>query len=244
MFSFRGEPGREAIEGVKGMAPILIGVLPFALVAGASAVDAGFSPAGSSALSLVVFAGAAQLAANHLIGEGSPILVIIGTALIINLRFIMYSASLAPRLNGPRGFRLLMSYMLTDQGYAVTMMRGAQPGASTDQTWYYFGASVIMWMTWQIGTVMGAVLGKVIPASWSLDFAVPLCFMAILVPNLRSRPSLAAGLTAGVASAFLVPILPLQTGLLVSILMGIAAGTTVAMRQGRRTGEKGGGHGR
>lgn len=209
----------------------MVGVAPFALIAGFAGVDAGVSQVQTVAFSVLVFAGAAQLAALELIGRDGATAVVVATALVINARFLMYSASLAPSLRGlGTGRRALVAYLLTDQAFVVSALRYEQreepPGTRLA---YFLGAAVPLWIEWQAGTVVGAVAGAAVPASWSLDFAIPLVFLALLVPAVRDRAGVAA---AGVAAVVAVAAggLRFNSGLLLAAVAGIAAGYVVASK--------------
>lgn len=210
------------------MAPILLGIVPFGLIAGISAVSVGLTPVHGVGMSILVFAGAAQLAALQLIGGDAPFLVVAATALIINARFVMYSASLAPHFHGAStGRKALLAYLLTDQAYAFSIRRYAERGEPISaRLSYYFGAAITLWVTWQTATAVGAFLGASIPEAWSLDFAIPLVFIALLVPAIRDR---ADGAAAGVAAVLAVMLigLPYNLGLPLAAAVGIVAGITV-----------------
>ncbi|CAM4026362.1 AzlC family ABC transporter permease [Deinococcus marmoris] len=217
-------------KGLRAFLPLVPGVMPFGMVAGIAAVQAGFTPLESMAFSLIGYAGSAQLVASQMFGQ-TPVLLIVLATLIVNLRFAMYSASMLPLFDGvPLARRWLLAYSLTDQSYAVTMGR---PATEPDPVAYYTGATALMWLTWQIGTAVGALLGAKIPASWPLEFAVPLSFIALLVPVLRSRPQmLAAGISAVVAVA--AHSLPFRLNLILGAVCGIAAGLLVQRWKGRQ----------
>ncbi len=211
------------LAGFKALSPLILGVVPFALIAGISAISAGLSNKEAIGMSLIIFAGAAQLATVELIGHHASTLVIIFTALIINLRFFMYSASLAPHFQGlPLYLRGGLAYLITDQAFAVSIT-GYSQGCREYKYWYYLGAAIPMWCVWQTGTVAGVYLGTQIPKSWALDFAIPLTFLALLVPSLRDRPSVIAALISGLL-ALLCHELPYNLGLFLGALGGIVAG--------------------
>jgi 4-azaleucine resistance transporter AzlC len=212
------------VAGVLGVLPILVGVVPFGLVAGAAVRQAGFGLAEAMGMSIVVFAGASQIAATTIFGAGAPLWVALGTALIINARMFIYSVSIAPLLaEAPSWARPFLGYMLVDQNYASTMTDGRHRD-DVNVVWYYVGGGVALWVVWQISSVAGALLGPFIPASWGLDFAVPLVFLAMLAPAMKDRTALGVAFATGIASALLVPLLPLQSGLLVAILLGMMFG--------------------
>jgi len=179
-------------------------------------------------MSMIVYAGASQLAALQLIGIGASSLVVITTAIIINLRFFMYSASLAqflPRL--PFRWKIPTAYVLTDQAYAVAVSRyHSQLGEALTESyrhWYYLGAAVVMWMCWQASTLLGVLLGTQVPPELGLDFAIPLTFISLLIPALKSRASIVAALIAGVV-VLLADGFPYNLSLIAAALCGITAG--------------------
>ncbi|WP_394296540.1 AzlC family ABC transporter permease [Halorubrum halophilum] len=209
--------------GVRDVSPLLLGIAPFALVAGIAAVDAGLGLAEAVGMSVIVFAGASQLAAIDLIGSNAPFAVVVGTAVVINLRVVMYSASIAPHFaDYGRRFRAGLAYLLTDQAYALSV---AEYEANPERSrWrYYFGAAAALWVVWQIGTVVGVVVGAGVPDAWGLTFAVPLVFLALLVPAMKDRPTTAAGVAGGTI-AVVAAGLPLNLGLLAGAVSGIAVG--------------------
>ncbi len=219
--------------GARAVAPILLGVAPFAMIYGAVAVAAGVTKAGTMGMSLAVFAGAAQLAAVGLLAKGAPAAVAIFTALVINLRMVMYSASLAPHFSGLSPLeKAPLAYLLTDQAYALSIARFCADGPPVNKPWFYFGAGIALWAVWQCCVAAGAFLGAAIPASWELDFAIPLTFMALVVPAIRDRACGAAALAAGLA-ALAGRVLPYNLGLVLAAVCGIGAGYLFEQRSGR-----------
>lgn len=222
-------------RGVRDVVPMLVGVTPFAVVSGIAAVEAGLDVSQAVGLSVIVFAGASQLAALELLGRDTPIGIVVVTAVVINLRMLMYSASIAPYLRDVSArVRAGLAYVLTDQAYALslTAFRSDRP---VDRTAYYLGVAVALWAVWQVATVGGIVLGSGVPDAWGLEFAVPLIFLALLVPAIEDRQT---GLAAVVGGAVAVAGtgLPLNLGLLVGASGGIAAGLG-ADRLGERDGD-------
>lgn len=145
------------------------------------------------------------------------------TALIINLRFCMYSAALAPHFHGlPLYWRGGLAYLLTDQAFAIAITAYGQ-GRQSFKHWYYLGAALSMWGVWQAGTAAGVFLGTHIPKAWALDFAIPLTFLALLLPTLKDRPSILAAVSAGIL-ALAGHGLPYNLGLFLAALGGIAVG--------------------
>ncbi|GGL49984.1 AzlC family ABC transporter permease [Halocalculus aciditolerans] len=212
--------------GVRDALPLLLGIVPFGLVSGVAAVDAGFSLAQAMGLSVFVFAGASQLAALSLVQEGAPALVVVATAVVINLRMGMYSASLAPHFREyTTRWKAAMAYVLTDQAYALSVAR--YRGGDVDKRPYYLGVALTLWVVWQAATVVGLVVGGGVPESWGLSFTVPLVFLALLVPAVEDRATGVAAAVGAVAGTLGAVYLPLHLGLLAGGLCGVAAGLLV-----------------
>lgn len=222
------------IAGATSVMPILLGIVPFAMISGVAALGVGLAVGPAIVMSVGIFAGAAQLAMVQLLGDGASALVIVLTALVINLRFVMYSASIAPHFQRlPGWWKWPLAYLLTDQAYAVSIVRYDAGEAQRTKPWYYLGAASTLWVTWQVGTVAGLVLGASVPASWSLEFAIPLTFMALLFPAIDDRPSAVAALVGGTVAVVAAP-LAFNLGLIVAAVSGIAAGLFVETWHGLR----------
>ena len=209
-------------RGIRDVTPLVLGIAPFGLVAGIAAVEAGLSPAQAVGMSVVVFAGASQLAALELLGVDAPLAVVVATAVVINLRMLMYSASIAPYFREfATRWKVPLAYVLTDQAYALSIARFRQ--GDPDRRAYYLGAAVTLWVVWQVATVAGVVVGAGVPEAWGLEFAVPLVFLALLVPAMEDRTTSLAAVVGG-AVALAAGGLALDLGLLVGATAGVAAG--------------------
>ncbi len=226
-------PRTEFLNGAKAELPILLGGLPFGMIYGALAVKLGLPPALALAMSSIVFAGSAQFIGTQLIAQGAGGLVIVATTFVVNFRHALYSASVAPFIKQvPLRWKVLLAYLLTDEAYAVTITRFTQPDSSAalNKHWYYFGAGITLWTEWQISTAMGIFVGQLIPESWSLDFTLALTFIALVVPNLKDRASVAAAVSAGIMAAFSYT-WPYKLGLFAAALTGIVVGMLVEQRR-------------
>lgn len=211
--------------GVRDSLPILIGIAPFAVVTGIAAVEAGLTFTQAVGMSVIVFAGASQLAALELIGGNAPLAVVVATAVVINLRMVMYSASIAPRFaQYAARTRGALAYLLTDQAYALSIAEFTR-NEDRDRARYYVGAGGAIWLVWVLGTVVGVVVGTGVPESLGLTFAIPLVFLALLVPTMKDRPTTIA---AGVGGAVTVAVagLPFNLALPVGATVGVIAGVT------------------
>lgn len=211
--------------GIRAELPILVGVFPFGLIYGALARNAGLAPLPAQLMSSIVFAGSSQFVAAKLIAEAAPGLVIVLTIAVVNMRHMLYSASVAEYIRDlPLRWKVLLAYLLTDECYAPTIVHYEVDGVKPDSHWFFLGAGLALWLTWQVSSALGIFAGAAIPASWRLDFALPLTFLAIVVPVLKDFPVVAAALTAGIV-ALLAFGLPYKLGLIVAAFIGILVGT-------------------
>lgn len=187
-------------------------------------VGAGLSPWLAAVMSVVVFAGTAQLAALPLLAAGAPLGVIFLASLILNLRFLLYSLSISPHLRGLGPWsRWLAGYFLSDNGYAHAIARIASQPAAPGHAEYFMGACTAIWVTWQSATVVGIAVGAGVPASWSLEFVVVLTFTALAVTSIRDGAAAAAAFAAGITAIAAID-LPYRLGLIAAAIAGIAAG--------------------
>ena len=217
--------------GVRAEFPLLIGVFPFGLLYGALALAAGIPAAAAQMMSSIVFAGSSQFVAAQLIRDSAPGLVIVLTIAVVNLRHMLYSASIAPYVERlPGRWKTVLAYLLTDEAYAATILQYKEEGVTPTGHWFFFGAGLALWTTWQISSGLGIFLGTALPASWPLDFAVPITFIAMVVPVLKDKPIVAAALSAG-AVALLAYGLPFKLGLILAALVGILSGTLLEIRR-------------
>jgi len=218
---------REFWNGVRDEAPILLGVVPFGLLFGALAISAHLSSLAAQAMSSIIFAGSAQFIAAQLIGTGTSGLVILMVVFVVNLRHALYSASVAPFIKGLNTtWKLLLAYLLTDEAYAVTITHYNREGDSPDRHWYFLGAGLTLWSSWQLSTAIGIFIGAQIPPNWPLGFILPLTFIALVVPALKDRAGVAAALVAGLVGLVAINF-PYKTGLLAAALIGILTGMLI-----------------
>lgn len=214
----------EFLLGVQAEMPILLGVTPFGMIYGVLATGAGLTSVGAFAMSSIVFAGSSQFVLVQLVSLGTPAMMMILTGFVINLRHALYSASIAPYLQHLSTiWKVILAYLLTDEAYAVTIMRYRKGGQLRYSHYFFLGAGLALWTCWQLSTAAGIFLGTQVPASWGLDFTLALTFIALAVPAIRDRPALYCALSAGI-TALLAWNLPYKLGLIAAALVGIIVG--------------------
>ena len=222
----------EFLAGCRDEAPLQLGVIPFGMLYGIGALAVGMPVWLAQLTSMLVFAGAAQLVIVQMLGAAAGALPIWLTAVLLNLRHMLYSASVAEHVRHlPRRWRVLLAYLLTDEAYAVAILRYARPaGPGPDlRHWYFLGCGLTLWGCWQLSTALGIAFGARIPPEWDIDFAVPLTFIALLTLLVKERAGQAAALVAALAVLALAA-LPYRLGLVLAIVLGLLAGAAVARR--------------
>lgn len=220
------------LRGFLDSLPFYIVVAPFGVIFGAIASELGLTLVEVMGFSVLVIAGASQLAALQLLAENAPTLIVIVTALAVNLRMAMYSASLAPHVGkAPFWMRGLAAYTLFDQPYALSMLAYEnEPDRSpTDKLSYFFGIGMPMACVWYAATLAGALIGDRIPENIGFEFAVPLTFLAVVAPMMKSLAHVAAAATS-VVLVLVLDFMPFGTGLLVAAIVGLVVGALVEAR--------------
>jgi predicted branched-subunit amino acid permease len=211
--------------------PLSVGLVPWALVMGMAMTGAGFSPVQAMGMNLIVFAGTAQLGTLPLIAAAAPLWLIVVTALALNLRFVIFSAAIAPGFRGigaPQ--RWLAGHLLTDGVFATCLDKMLHVDDPRWRLGYYLAPAVWSWLLWQTFALVGIYAAGFIPKQWSLEFMATIALIVLLVPMARVRPMLVAALVGG-GSATLLRDMPLRLGIVVAICAGIAAGFAAERRE-------------
>lgn len=219
-------------QGMLAGLPFVVFAIPFALLFGVVATEAGFNVAEVMGFSLLVIAGAAQFTAVQLMTENAPVWVVLAAALAVNLRMAMYSASLQPHLGTlPFGKRALVAYCNIDQTFAVSSAKFENAPAMTvdDKYSFFMGVMIPVMPLWVIFTYVGAIVGSAIPETLELEFAMPILFLALVGPMLRTLPHVVAAFVSVVASLILAG-LPSGFGVLLAGMVAMAAGAEVERR--------------
>lgn len=218
-------PRSQLWAGIRAELPIALGTIPFGLIFGVLATNAGLPPLLAWSTSQIVFAGSAQFLAIPLLATGTPAVVLIATTFIINLRHMLYSATLSPDAQHlPARWKWLLAYLLTDEAFAPTAVHYADRSVPREHKhWYWLGTGLTLWVTWQTFTGLGIFLGSQLPTDLGLEFTLALTFIGIVVPTLVNRPMWGAAVSAGIV-AILTAGLPYKLGLMAAALVGITVG--------------------
>ena len=217
----------EFFKGAKDILPHHLGVFPFGLVFGVLAIASGLSTIEAILMSSIVFGGASQIVFVQLWSVGVPPFIVGTSVSIVNLRHVLYSASLSQYMRDlPLVWRFLLAYFLTDQTYANGLSRYRAESLSNYDHYYFLGSGVVLWLGWQISTIVGVIAGSTIPENWELSFAIPLTFIAIVVPLLKNTPTIICALTSCLIAIF-GQSLPWNTWIIVAALGGILIGASI-----------------
>ena len=218
---------KEFLLGVSAMLPLLLGVVPFGLVFGVLGISSGLSETETILMSSIVFAGASQVVLAQLWAAGSAHIVIGSSVALINLRHVLYSAAVAQYLGKLNlKWRIILAYLLTDESFAISIKRFTSHGTSRPVHFFMLGAGITLWLTWQASTIIGVIAGSTIPEDWELSFAIPLTFIAIVIPLLRSIPNIVGALTSGLI-ALCGQSLPWNTWIIIAACGGVLMGAFV-----------------
>jgi predicted branched-subunit amino acid permease len=217
----------EFAAGMRDMAGIAVGIAAWGLVTGMAMVQSGMGLPLALLMSLIVFAGSAQLATMPLIASGAPVWVIWATAACVNLRFVIFSASWRPYVIGfPRWQRLRLAYFTADLNYVLFMRRFPEPKPAPEQMPYFWGGALTNWGSWHAASILGIVLADAIPGHWGIGFAGTLALLGLLASLLVSRAAWIAAAVAG-AAAVAAYALPLKLNIVVAIAAAVAIGLLI-----------------
>jgi predicted branched-subunit amino acid permease len=221
-------------EGFQVGLPTLFGLGAWGIVVGVAMVKSGLTVLQASAMTLIVYSGSAQLASLPLIATGAPIGVIFATAFVVNLRFVIFSALLAPHFSQlPLLQRFYLGHISGDLTTALFLQRYPHTAPERGKLSFLKGLLYPSWIAWQVGTFVGIFLGSAVPTEWQLGFAGTLAILCILVPLVMNSAALCGVLVAGIVS-MLAHGLPYKLGLLVAVLVGMVAAIAIEETQERR----------
>lgn len=218
-------------HGARGSFPFLLVVIPFSMLFGVVGTEAGLNLIEVMGFSILVIAGASQFTALQLMHEQAPTIIVLLASLTVNLRMAMYSASLTPYMGrAPIWQRAFMAYFMVDQPYAMSMEQFVREPDMTlgERVSYYFGVAFPVCTAWYIFTASGAIVGRGIPPEYALDFAMPITFLAMVAPGLRTLAHVAAAIVS-VTLALLLAFIPYSGGLLIAAVCAMITGARVEL---------------
>jgi 4-azaleucine resistance transporter AzlC len=217
--------------GQRAVIPSLFGAGAWGMVSGVAMVKGGLTVPWAILMSLLVYAGSAQLAALPLIVAGAPLWVIVATGLITNLRFVIYSAALRPYFaHLPVRQRAALGFFMTDFTFTLFMRHAHEDKRPERRDAWFAGVCTNNWITWQASAITGIVAASYVPTDWGLEFTGTLALVALVGPSLNARPAVVGAIVAAVVALLAYP-LPFKLGLFCGAIAGIAAATLADLTQ-------------
>jgi predicted branched-subunit amino acid permease len=213
--------------GVRYGLPTLFGIGAWGMVIGVAMVKSGLTVLQATGMTLLVFAGSAQLASLPLIAAGAPAWVIFATAVVVNLRFVIFSVLLGPHFSHlPLRQRFCLGYICGDISVALFLQRFPTPVPAPGKLSFLKGLLYPNWLAWQAGSLAGVFVGSAVPTEWGLGFAGTLAILCITVPLVANAAAL-TGVVVALFVSVLAHAMPYKLGLLVAVIVGMAAAMTV-----------------
>jgi predicted branched-subunit amino acid permease len=209
------------LKGIIDVLPLLIPVVPFGIILGAIGIELGFSVLETFATSLIIFGGASQIVFLQLFSGGASSIITITSTFVVNSRHLLYGASLSEYLNKLSiGWKIILSYLLTDQAYAVSNIFFEKNKDNDLKHYYLLGSGFILWFVWQIFTFVGIFLGSIVPEELGLAYTIPLTFISLLVGYFRKLDHLIVILISGILSITLYDV-PLKSYIILSSFLSL-----------------------
>ena len=211
-------------QGVLEELPLQLGVFPFGIIYGVTAIESGLTFFQALLMSSIIFGGASQIAFVQMLSNSTPFGVILTTVGAINSRHLLYSISMVEYLNKLSvSWRITLAYLLTDEAYAVSIRKFINYSNNSIFHYHLLGTGITLFVSWQISTLFGVLIGNDLPEFLDLQFIIPLTFIAIIVPMIKSKSTFLTVITAGI-SALIIKNLDINFWIILSGLFGILAG--------------------
>jgi len=210
------------IKGIIDVSPLMIPVVPFGIIYGVIGMDLDIGPYMTLGLSIIIFGGASQIVLLQLFSGGASSLVILSSVGAVNARHILYGAVLSEHLSGLKlSWKIILSYVMTDQAFAVSNDYFKKNNNNNDQHYHLIGSGFTCWTIWQISTILGIVLGSVVPDELGLSFTISLTFLALLISDFRKFKNIIVMLVSGVVATVGYNIIPFKAYIIIAALSAL-----------------------
>ena len=210
------------IKGIIDVSPLMIPVVPFGIIYGVIGMDLDIGPYMTLGLSIIIFGGASQIVLLQLFSGGASSLVILSSVGAVNARHILYGAVLSEHLSGLKlSWKIILSYVMTDQAFAVSNDYFKKNNNNNDQHYHLIGSGFTCWTIWQISTILGIVLGSIVPEELGLSFTISLTFLALLISDFRKFKNIIVMLVSGVVATVGYNIIPFKAYIIIAALSAL-----------------------
>jgi 4-azaleucine resistance transporter AzlC len=209
-------------KGIIDVSPLMIPVVPFGIIYGVIGMDLGIGPYMTLGLSIIIFGGASQIVLLQLFSGGASSLVILSSIGAVNSRHILYGAVLSEHLSDLKLFwKIILSYVMTDQAFAVSNNYFKKNYKNNNQHYHLLGSGFTCWTIWQVSTVLGIVLGSIVPEELGLSFTISLTFLALLISDFRKFKNIIVMLVSGLVATIGYDTIPFEAYIIVAALSAL-----------------------
>jgi 4-azaleucine resistance transporter AzlC len=218
------------IRGIMDVSPLMIPVFPFGIIYGVIGMDLGIGPYMTLGLSIIIFGGASQIVLLQLFSGGASSLVILSSVGAVNARHVLYGAVLSEHLSGLKlSWKIILSYVMTDQAFAVSNIYFKKNNKNNNQHYHLLGSGFTCWTIWQISTILGIVLGSVVPEELGLSFTISLTFLALLISDFRKFKNIIVMLVSGLVATIGFNSIPFKAYIIVAALTALAVAVLLTL---------------
>ena len=217
-------------KGIIDVSPLMIPVFPFGIIYGVIGMDLGIGPYMTLGLSIIIFGGASQIVLLQLFSSGASSLVILSSVGAVNARHILYGAVLSEHLAGLKlSWKIILSYVMTDQAFAVSNIYFNKNNKNNNKHYHLLGSGFTCWTIWQISTILGIVLGSVVPEELGLSFTISLTFLALLISDFRKFKNIIVMLVSGLVATIGFNSIPFKAYIIVAALTALAVAVLLTL---------------
>jgi 4-azaleucine resistance transporter AzlC len=213
-------------KGIIDVSPLMIPVVPFGIIYGVIGMELGLSPYMTFGMSIIIFGGASQIVLLQLFSGGASSFVIISSVGAVNSRHLLYGAVFSEYLSNLKiSWKIILSYILIDQAFAVSNAYFKKNKKNQNKHYHLLGAGFTCWIIWQISTILGIVLGSVVPEELGLSFAISLTFLALLINDFRKFKNIIVMFVSGLVATIGYTSIPFKAYIIVSALAALIVAT-------------------
>ena len=217
-------------KGAIDVSPLMIPVVPFGIIYGVIGMDLGIGPYMTLGLSIIIFGGASQILLLELFSGGASSLVILSSVGAVNARHVLYGAVLSEHLSSLKlSWKIILSYVMTDQAFAVSNNYFKKDNKNIDQHYHLLGSGFTCWTIWQVSTILGIVLGSVVPEKLGLSFTISLTFLALLIGDFRKFKNIIVMLVSGLVATIGYNTIPFKAYIIVAALTALIVGVLLTL---------------
>ena len=223
------------VKGITDVSPLMIPVFPFGIIYGVIGMELGIGPYMTLGLSIIIFGGASQIVLLQLFSGGASSLVILSSVGAINSRHLLYGAVLSEYLSTLKlNWKIILSYVMVDQAFAVSNTYFKNNRKNKNKHFHLLGAGFTCWTIWQVSTILGIVLGSVVPEELGLSFTISLTFLALLIDDFRKFKNIIVMLVSGIVATIGFNSIPFKAYIIVAALSALAIATLLTLSNSKK----------